>query len=367
MTIFLNNLRRIFKSKYNLVYMVILPVILIIVIIGLNSGNPQFSIAVVDNDNTKLTKTLIQRLEKENEIKYLAQDEIKNSLINSKSDYAIVIPKGFTQSLIHGEESKINGYAINGINYVMAPKNSIENFISSIKAIAKASHGDEELFYEGLDKYKQGSFKIKYERLDNSKVSKKTTSRALGFLVFNMLMLGTSIARITLKDKKNKIYNRILGGPIKPRNYTLQNLLSFLVVVILQVVIIFIFMINVFKITFPSLINMFLLFLIFCVFVVAFGLFISSNSKDMTTASALSTLMVTPMAMIGGCFWSIELMPKTLQNISKFVPVSWMMQSADKLLYNGSMYSVLKEISIVVLFTIVFLLLASWRKKDVIE
>ncbi|MCY6483434.1 ABC transporter permease [Clostridium aestuarii] len=367
MTIFTNNLKRIFKSKSNIIFMVIFPIVLIIFFIGANSGESKFSIGVVDNDNTKLTKLLVKQLEKGNEVNDLKESQIKKSLINLKNDYVIQIPKGFTKDLIEGKDVNIKAYAINETNAYMAPKFSIESFVGAAKTIGKSCGKNETLFYKAMDKYKEGVFEVKYENMDNSKVSKKNTLLALGFLVFNMMMLGVNIIPIILKDKKTKVYYRIFTGPIKARSYTLQNLLSFLVVLIIQIAIIFGFMIKVFNMKFPSVINMFLLFVIFSIFVAAFALFICDNSKDMRRASIISTLTVTPMAMLGGCFWPRGIMPQTLQNISKFIPVTWMLSAANKLMYNESLYSVLQEILVLFLFTIIFMLLVSWRKKDIIN
>ncbi|WP_138206791.1 ABC transporter permease [Haloimpatiens lingqiaonensis] len=366
MTIFGNNLKRIFKSKTNLLFMVICPTILIFLIIMFNNGGSKFSIGVVDNDNTKLTKLLIKQVGKENKINYLKESEIKESLINLKNDYVIQIPKDFTKNLIEGKNVNIKGFAINGTNASIAPKFSMESFIAAAKTIGKTAKGNEKLFYKAMNKYEKGMFEVKYKSMSNDSVSKKNTLFSLGFLAYNMLMLGVNITPIILEDKETKVYYRIFTGPIKPRSYTLQNLLSFLVVLAIQVTAIFTFMIKVLNIKFPSIINMFSLFIIFSILVVAFALFISSNAKDMRTASTVSNLLVTPMAMLGGCFWPRDVMPPILQVISKFIPITWMLSAAEKLMYGKTLYGVLPEISILMLFTVVFLLLASWRKKDII-
>lgn len=365
MTIFRNNLKRIFKSKTNLLFMVIFPIILILFIMKFNNGGGKFYIGVIDQDRTKLTKILIEQLSKENKINYLKESEAKEALINFKSDYVIQIPKGFTKNLIEGKDVNIKGFTINGKNWSMAPKLSIESFIGTAKTIGRSSKGNEKLFYKAMDKYEEGLFELKYH-MGNDSVGKKNTLFSLGFLAFNMLMLGANITPIILKDKQTKVYYRIFTGPIKPKNYTLQNLLSFLVVLIIQVTAIFIFMMWVMNMKFPSVINMFSLFIIFSILVVAFALFISSNAKDMRTASTISNLTVTPMAMLGGCFWPRDIMPQILQNISKFIPITWVLEAAEKLMYGDSLYDILPEISILMLFTVVFLLLASWRKKDVV-
>lgn len=367
MTIFISNFKRILRTKSNIIFMIIFPIILIVVIIGLNTGTQKISLGVVDNDNTKLTKLMINDLSHNCKIYNLKETDIKKSVLNFKSDYVIVIPKNFTKNCLEGKNTNIKGYGIKETNSSEPVKLNLNSFIGAAKTIGKASKGNEQLFYKGINKYYDGVFNIKYKTTDNNKVSKRIALYALGFLVFNMLMLGTNITPIILKDKKSKVYYRILSGPIKVRSYTLQNLLSFFTVVAMQVIIIFAFIINVYHIYFSSLASMILLFMVFSMFVVAFALFISSNSKDLRTASVISTLTVTPLAMLGGCFWPRDIMPPILQNISKFVPVTWVLTASEKLIYGSRIYDVFPEISILLLFTLVFILLASWRKKDILN
>ncbi|WP_356832097.1 ABC transporter permease [Clostridium botulinum] len=321
----------------------------------------------MDNDNTKFTKLFINEMGKYSKINYLSEPEVKKSLINFKNDYVIEIPKGFTEEIIKGKNKNIKGYEIDGINASVALKFNIENFIKSSRNIGEYAKGNEKIFYDGMDNYKKGILNIDLKNMDSNEVSKKNIMFSLGILIFNMLILAINITPIILQDKKTKVYYRIFTAPISAKNYTFQNLMSFLAIIIAQILIIFIFMINILNIKIPNFKNIFLLFIMFSIFVVAFSLFISNISKDKKTVSIISTLTVTPMAMLGGCFWPIEIMPNSLQQVSKFVPVTWMMEGIRKLLYNSNLNGVLREVSILVLFSIVFLLLASWREKDVVN
>ncbi|WP_243108681.1 ABC transporter permease [Clostridium rectalis] len=362
----MNNLKRIFKSKSNFIFMVIFPIILIIILISFNNGEAKISIGVIDNDNTKLTEAFINQIEKENKINYIDQSEIKDFLLNLKNDYIIEIPKNFTKDIIRGQDVKIKGFFINGTNASKAPKYSMESFVNSAKTIAISSKGDEDTFYKAIDKYNEGILNVQNKNTNNTLVSKKNISFSLGFLAFNMLMLGVNITSIVLKDKQSKIYYRIFTAPVSPKKYTIQNLLSFLVVLLLQIIVIFAFIIGILKMQIPSLFETFLLFMFYSVFIVSFALFLCSNSKDLRTVSTISNITITPMAMLGGCFWPIEIMPEILQKISNFIPITWMLRAVNKLMYNNSLYNILPEISILSLFTIVFLLLACWRKEDII-
>lgn len=367
MTIFISNLKRIFKSKTNIFFMVILPVVLIIFMISINSGGRRFSLGIVDYDNTSFTEILAKEIGKDSKINYLNQKDIDKSLVNFQNDYIIEIPKGFTKEVINGHDKKIKGYEIDGINASSALKFNIENFISTSKDIGKYVKGNEKLFYNALEKYRDGILDVSLENMDKSPINQNNIEFCVGILIFNMLMLGINMAPIIIKDKISRVYYRIFVSPIKPQNYTLQNLMSFFVVLIIQIIILLTFIVAILNISIPNLKSIFLMFLIFGVFVVAYSLFISNISDNSRTVSIISRGTAIPMAMLGGCFWPVEIMPSVLQQVSKFIPVTWMMEAINKLLYNNSLLSILKEISIIVLFSIVFLLLASWRRKDIVN
>jgi ABC-2 type transport system permease protein len=58
-------------------------------------------------------------------------------------------------------------------------------------------------------------------------------------------------------------------------------------------------------------------------------------------------------------------MPSFLQKIGDFVPTTWALKAAEKVLNGSSLIAVSKELLIMLLFAVVFFLMASWRKADI--
>lgn len=184
----------------------------------------------------------------------------------------------------------------------------------------------------------------------------------------NMLFLSTNMISIILKDKKSNVYFRIFSTPISVKKYMIQNIASFLVILLVQISLIFYFMVKVFNANFgPSIWNMFILFFIFAIVSVSISVLIASISKSIRQASTVITLISTPMCMLGGCFWPRDIMPSVLQNVSNFVPTTWVLKGAEKLASGGNLTVIYKEIFILGLFAITFILLSSWRKVDIIK
>jgi ABC-2 type transport system permease protein len=366
LTIFTNNLKRIFKSKGNLIIMFILPMVFITLFMANSFSGSKIAVGVIDKDHTKYTAMLVNYIKTQNDVVTLEEKDIKSKLISGRINYALVIDKGFTHKIINNTEVDLKGYSIQETNISLPTKYYIDSFINSSKNIGKAAKGNEEAFYEGIENYQKGSFQTAYTDFENRKAKGVNTVTGLGFLIMSMIFLSNNTAQLVLDDKKNKTFFRIFAAPISTKNYMLQNILSFFAILFIQLVVIFSIMTFVFKAYFgPSVLNVFILFAIFSAVCVSLGVAIASIAKDSRQAGTLSTFITVPMCMLGGCFWQREMMPDLLQKIGNFMPTTWVLKATNNLVDGGSLTSVYMEIGILLLFTLVFILLGSWKKADI--
>lgn len=366
MTVFFNNIKRILKKKINIIMMIVVPVLFIVVSMAATGSGGSLNIGIVDNDNTKLTNMLIEELGNKSSVKRVNEDEIKSNIINMKIDYAIVFERDFTRNIIDGKDAKLKSYSIKESDASVPVKMYIDSFISTAKNISAVVPGNEEKFYSGFDFYKDGSFQAEYKSIELKEFGKRTSITSLGFLIMCILFLSSFATTLIIEDKKSGTYYRMFSAPIKIRSYMLQNILSFIAVALLQVGLVLTIMMVVFKADLgPSPINVYVVMAIFAIVAVALGVVISSLSKDERQVSTISSLINAPMLMLGGCFWPREVMPSFLQKIGDFVPTTWGLKAAEKVINGSSLIGVSKEILIMLLFVVVFLLLSSWRKADI--
>lgn len=346
--------------------MFVLPIVFICISMISSFEGSKATIGILDKDNTKFTQIFINNLKVNNNIVNIKEVDIKNKLINSNVDYVIEIDHGFTSNLLNNKNPMINSYSIKESNASLPIKYYIESFLSSSKNISTAANGDSAKFYSGIESYLKGSFGAEYTDVKDTGNKKGNTVAALGFLIMSMIFLTNNSATLILDDKKNKTFYRIFASPISARNYMLQNVLSFFVILIIQLVLIFGIMKLGFKADFgPSIFNVFALFSLFALLCVSLGVAIASISKDSRQAGALSTFITVPMCMLGGCFWPRSFMPDVLLKISNFMPTTWVLKAADKVIRGAALSSVLTEIGVLLLFTLVFILLGSWKKADI--
>lgn len=365
MSIIKNNLKRLIRDKSNFLSIIILPVVFIAIYIFASSGSSLMRVGVVDNDDTSLTRQLRQGLEKSCMVVTLKEDEIKEKLINDKVEYAVNIHAGFTQDLISGKDVSIKGYGIKNYNAFIPAKLYINSFVNSAKNIAKASNGDKESFEKGMRYFLDGMVTVSYKNIQGTSPRTGKTMQSLAFVVMFMMYLAIDSACLITEDKKLKTYERILTSPLSLKKYMAENALSFLIILLLQVVMLFSIMRLLFKMDFgPSIISMVIFTFIYSAAAMSLGMAIINLSKTFKQVASITSLIVVPMSMLGGCFWPRWIMPDMLQNLGNFVPITWALQGMEKILAGGNLLAVIQEIIILLLFSLVFSLVGSAKKSS---
>jgi ABC-2 type transport system permease protein len=344
--------------------MLVLPIIFIAFSMFAIGNSTTLNVAIIDNDNTKLTSVFKESLLSSTELVKLQEEDIAQKLISGKLDYAIKIEEGFTQKLIQGLDVKVGTYSLKETNTSASIKFLAESFINSSKNIAVAAKGSEEEFYRGMDLYISDIVSANYLSIeDTENDTKDNTYLSLGFMVMFMLFMSTNAAALVLEDKQLKTYGRVLSSPVSMRSYFVQNLLSNIAIMFMQVCAIFFILGFVFKADLgPSRGSLMILFGVFSLTAVALGMAISSFSKDLRQDNAMSYLITIPMSMLGGCFWPLEIMPKALQQLANLTPVTWVLRASEKLLYGSSLYDIGSELAILLLFALVFLIVGSNKR-----
>lgn len=365
MIILKNNLKRLLRDRFNLLVMIILPVVFIALFIFGGSNGMPVRIGIADNDGTFLTQHLMEGLKKNCIVISIKEDEIKKMLINDELEYAIKIDEGFTDGIISGKDASLKGYGLKNYNTSIPARLYINSFINSAKSIAEASRGDAASFEKGIEYYLEGNVSAAYKPIEEERFDKTKALQCINMIIMFMMYLSVNAASLIMEDKKFKTYERILTSPISMRKYMFGNILSFFAIIWLQIVVLFGLLMIVFRVDFGTLLPHVLLFaLIYSVVSVSLGMAIVNQSKSLKQASSITPLIVVPISMLGGCFWPVWVMPDMLQKLSSFIPVTWAAQGMEKILSGGSIASVSHEIIILLLFSLVFFLLGSSKKRS---
>jgi len=91
---------------------------------------------------------------------------------------------------------------------------------------------------------------------------------------------------------------------------------------------------------------------------VALGAFVKTSGQ----ANGLSIMLGMVMALLGGCWYPIELFPTFVQNAVKILPTTWAMQGMLDLVLRGQgMRAILPEAGVLLGFAALFFAVGVWR------
>lgn len=186
----------------------------------------------------------------------------------------------------------------------------------------------------------------------------------IGFQYYGVLLLfiAARLAGIIMEDRENKTLMRIGVSPISHFKYLWQNLLAYslilmginLVVVLAGVVV-----------HGEILVSPLLLYMLFSNFsFTAIGLSLAWYSLFRNKEAAFSVLggVYIIMAMLGGVMWPIVIMPDILQRFAMLLPTYWLMEGLLLIVRGGSLGDMLLPWSILLMFSMAFIILGSRRR-----
>ena len=97
------------------------------------------------------------------------------------------------------------------------------------------------------------------------------------------------------------------------------------------------------------------------------GMLIAGTLKDVEAVSGLANAIAFPMMFLSGAFWPVEIMPKFMQTIAKYLPLTFLAEGLRADMVLGDPDTTLRSLTLVILVTVVFVLggvlATKWREE----
>lgn len=366
MTILFHNLKRIFQKKLRIFVIALMPALILgLVSTSIISGpDPKLNLGLADLDRTEFTKGLTDKLALSANLKPVTEEQIPNELYNSKIDYALVLEKDFTAKLLQGQAVQARGYYVQNAGQVLLLQQAIHNAVVSAQKTAQAAGGDEQKFYQALNRPDPANIRLDHQVVPV--VPRQKSYYLLGTVLEILLLTTLMLTTMMQTDKENKTFIRTLAAPVTLRSCLLQTILSFLLVAVIQASLMFLVLKEVLHIyTGNSGLMLALLFFSACVLAVSLGTAVNSLARNTLQAAFSGVFTGILFTTLGGCLWEHEMVTAPLRNIGKFTPVYWLMDGVDRLLNEQGLWAVGGDILLVLAFSCVFFLLGTWKKEDI--
>ncbi|QVK16847.1 ABC transporter permease [Mycoplasmatota bacterium] len=363
MKIFKFNLKRILKNKTRLAILIIVPIMFISVFV-LGAFNT-VTVGICDEDNSELTKYIVSDLKKNKfyHVKMMKSNELLVNTLDYNIDYAIHFNKGFEEDFFKNDLLQVKEYYFEENEYVMNVKTYIQSYINNLDKI-KNSTNTKVAFYQVLEDYESGQLKVSKAFDDTAGMDQAIFS--IGFTIYFLIFLSVITCGLIIEDRNNGTLQRIFNSPISLRKYLFESLLSFMVIGFLQVFCLLFIFKFIFRFQYgPNFINLFILVFTFSIVSITMGLLIVSIVKSPIQAYLIVGILASPLSMLGGCYWPNYMMPDWLQNVSQFLPTTWVMKGANELIVDQENFiDILDNIGILILFGILFFVGGIFKRTD---
>ncbi|MFB1052042.1 ABC transporter permease [Paraliobacillus sp. JSM ZJ581] len=143
------------------------------------------------------------------------------------------------------------------------------------------------------------------------------------FVFFIMITMTDSF----IKDRNIGMVTRIASTPLSPYLFLFGKWISYMVIVMMQVVILFLFGKVVYHIPLEQPIYLLILSVFLTFMVTGLGLALAVIVKTNNMGIALTQIIALGGAVLGGLWMPVNMMPDILQVISRFLPQHWAHQA----------------------------------------
>ena len=339
------NLKETYRDHMSLGFLLGFPLVFML-LIGLAFGkdiNPEYDIGVLDQDQSQLSQAfasemLVRAFEVE---PYDDPDQALDDLKGGDIRAYITIPQGFGEQVSRNWQGESENIALD-----IAYDESDMMVARRVLAI--------------IDGFTRGFARIEVP------VTLNTTPLHLGaeityidfiapgVIVFGLLILIPTSARMMVRDKEKGFLARLLTTPTRPLDFISGYSLCLFAVAIVQIII-FMVVARLFGMDIVGNAGLaFLIFVLTGLCCIGIGMIVASLFKSENQAEPFSWLIAVPLAMISGAWFSIELMPAWLRSFTHAFPFSHANDASRSILNRGAgLEAVTTDLLFLVIWTVV--------------
>ncbi len=379
-----------FASSSELLFFIILPIVFTLLLAG---GTPsgdddnRIRLVVVDSANTSISQEIIAELEKSTAVRpeVLSLEEAESQFDSRRAVVILVIPAGMDLNSIQNGTAQLDfRQQPNNLNASVAERavqTAIRRVSSAVNAANKAveeakargtfesAEAEQAYFDEALKLAKS----IQEDAPKRVTVIEGNTpdeveydpraNQSAGQLITWVFIPLFGISSLFAYERQQGTLRRILTTPTSKATYLLGTISGQVLMALVQMSLLILFGIFVMGLGWGrEPLALFIILTSAALAAGAIGTTMGTFIKTEGQASGLSIMMGMVMALMGGCWYPLELFPAVVQNIVKILPTTWAMQGLlDLVLRGGGLVQILPEAGVLLGFAAIFFSVGVWR------
>ncbi len=352
-----------FSSSAELLFFIVLPVIFTFLIAGGTSNGNQdnrIRLVVVDEANTTISQQIIAELQNSTAVRpeILTRAEAQKQFDDRRAEAVFVIPAGISiEALQNGSAQVELLQQPNNLNATIAERavqtaiRTVSSVISAAQNAVKqreakqpfATDAEKQAYFESSLKLAQNIQEETPQRVTVIEGSTKDqvdydprANSSAGQLITWVFVPLFGISGLFAYERQQGTLRRLLTTPSRKATFLLGTIFGQVVMALIQMSLLVGFGIIVMKLNWghdPW--ALFVILLSSALAAAAFGTAIGTFIKTEGQANGLSIMFAMVFALMGGCWYPLELFPPTVQNAVKILPTTWAMQGMLDLVSRG--------------------------------
>ena len=382
------------KNRFNgfteWLFFLILPIVFTFILAGgtvAPQGDNRIRLAVVDQANTALSTDLIAAIDKSESIRpdVMTLDKAESQFSQRNVSAVLVIPSGFDQLSLQERKAELElRQQPNNTNSIVAQQAMlavIGRVSSAVDIAAKStaeaekirpfdSEADRQAYFDAALAEAQKLMDESPDRLSVTKANSPDqieydprTNSSAGQLITWVFIPLIGLSEIFAFERQKGTLRRVLTTPTRKGTYLLGTILGQVLIALVQMVLLIGFGMLVMKVNWGNdLLGLTVMLLAGALAAAALGTMLGTFVKSAAQANGLSVMIGMVMALLGGCWYPLELFPKVIQNAVKVLPTTWAMNGLLDLTLRGQgLVAILPEAGVLMGFAAVYFILGIWR------
>ncbi len=374
------NLLELFRDRTELVSVIVLPLMLTWVFgaaFGSAGVERAVEIPVADLDDSTYSRQLVELIDgaKAFDVKHVSRAEARQLVRDGDAPASVTIAKGFGARLEQGQPAVVavrkypssqNAEAVAQIVDGAAARISANASAARVVREQLASDGRAPEFaatYRVADRFWEPDPPVGVEaavvRASQTRSEEMeapaNTQYSLGFTVFFVFMTALGSASGVLEDRELGTLRRILAAPARRAEILGGKVVGVAFVASFEAVMLVVFGAVIFGVPWgkhPAAVALLLFSLVLAA--TGLGVMVSALVRTRSQMSAVTPVLATALAMLGGCYWPVEITSPAMQVVAKFTPTGWAMAGLKDAVARGmGVVEVLVPVALLLIFAVV--------------
>ena len=380
-----------FSSRSELLFFIILPVVFTLVLSGglakMGQSDSRVPVLVVDQDQTPLSAELLHTLSQSTSIRVVI-----DSLAQAPADFAkngtpawLTVPAGFGAALSAGQPASLDLRTLPNNLSALAAQRAIDLASGQVGQALSAANAstvqaeairpfagpaERQAYFDASLAAAHAAFAAAPRRVTITQPAAAATGAfngnaqaSAGQLITWVFIPLLATSAMFAYERSTGTLRRLFTTPVSRAIYLLGTLSGQLALALLQMLLLVVIGTLLLGLKWGSSpAGLAVLLVSFGLASVALGTMLGTFMRSESQANGASMALGMTMALLGGCWYPLELFPAAARTAAYLLPTAWAMQGLNNLLLRGaSLDGVLPQAGVLLGFAVVFFAVGVWR------